>query len=215
MTLTEYALFAFSSLFVIVDPVAAVPAFVAMTSRDTVAQRLRMARVACLVMVGLLTGFALVGQSLLHLLGITLPAIQVAGALVLLLVALDMLRAQRSAVQETAEETAAGSSKEDIAITPLAVPMLAGPAAISTVILLEAQAATWAHRGMLLACLALVGLASYVIFALGATGAKWLSPIADRIITRLMGLLLAALAVQFIFNGLKGEEGLLKQLMGN
>jgi multiple antibiotic resistance protein len=215
MTLTEYALFAFSSLFVIVDPVAAVPAFVAMTSRDTVAQRLRMARVACLVMVGLLTGFALVGQSLLHLLGITLPAIQVAGALVLLLVALDMLRAQRSAVQETAEETAAGSRKEDIAITPLAVPMLAGPAAISTVILLEAQATTWAHRGILLACLVLVGLASYTIFALGATGAKWLSPIADRIITRLMGLLLAALAVQFIFNGLKGEEGLLKQLTGH
>jgi multiple antibiotic resistance protein len=209
MTLTEYALFAFSSLFVIVDPVAAVPAFVAMTSRDTVAQRLRMARVACLVMVGLLTGFALVGQWLFKLLGITLPAIQVAGALVLLLVALDMLRAQRSAVQETAEETAAGSSKDDIAITPLAVPMLAGPAAISTVILLEAQAATWAHRGMLLACLALVGLASYIIFALGATGAKWLSPIADRIITRLMGLLLAALAVQFLFNGLKGEGGLL------
>lgn len=209
MTLTEYALFAFSSLFVIVDPVAAVPAFVAMTSHDTVAQRLRMARVACLVMVGLLTGFALVGQTLFNLLGITLPAIQVAGALILLLVALDMLRAQRSAVQETAEETAAGSSKEDIAITPLAVPMLAGPAAISTVILLEAQAATWAHRGMLLACLVLVGLASYIIFALGATGAKWLSPIADRIITRLMGLLLAALAVQFLFNGLKGEGGLL------
>ena len=209
MTLSEYALFAFSSLFVIVDPVAAVPAFVAMTSHDTVAQRLRMARVACLAMVGLLTGFALVGQTLFNLLGITLPAIQVAGALVLLLVALDMLRAQRSAVQETAEETAAGSSKEDIAITPLAVPMLAGPAAISTVILLEAQAATWAHRGMLLACLVLVGLASYIIFALGATGAKWLSPIADRIITRLMGLLLAALAVQFLFNGLKGEGGLL------
>ena len=209
MTLTEYALFAFSSLFVIVDPVAAVPAFVAMTSHDTVAQRLRMARVACLAMVGLLTGFALVGQTLFNLLGITLPAIQVAGALVLLLVALDMLRAQRSAVQETAEETAAGSRKEDIAITPLAVPMLAGPAAISTVILLEAQAATWAHRGMLLACLVLVGLASYIIFALGATGAKWLSPIADRIITRLMGLLLAALAVQFLFNGLKGEGGLL------
>jgi len=209
MTLTEYALFTFSSLFVIVDPIAAVPAFVAMTSRDTVAQRLRMARVACLVMVGLLTGFALVGQTLFNLLGITLPAIQVAGALVLLLVALDMLRAQRSAVQETAEETAAGSSKDDIAITPLAVPMLAGPAAISTVILLEAQAATWAHRGMLLACLALVGLASYIILALGATGAKWLSPIADRIIARLMGLLLAALAVQFLFNGLKGEGGLL------
>lgn len=208
MTLTEYALLAFSSLFVIVDPIATVPAFIAMTARDTVAHRLRMARMACLVMVGVLAGFALVGKSLFTLLGITLPAIQVAGALVLLLVALDMLRAQRSAVQETAEETAAGTGKDDIAITPLAIPMLAGPAAISTVILLEAQAASWSQRGVLLACLVGVGLASYMTLAVGATGAKWLSPIAEKIITRLMGLLLAALAVQFLFNGLKGEGGL-------
>jgi multiple antibiotic resistance protein len=208
MTLTEYALLAFSSLFVIVDPIATVPAFIAMTARDTVAHRLRMARMACLVMVGVLAGFALVGKSLFTLLGITLPAIQVAGALVLLLVALDMLRAQRSAVQETAEETAAGTGKDDIAITPLAIPMLAGPAAISTVILLEAQAASWSQRGVLLACLVGVGLASYITLAVGATGAKWLSPIAGKIITRLMGLLLAALAVQFLFNGLKGEGGL-------
>ncbi len=72
-------------------------------------------------------------------------------------------------------------------------------------ILLEAQAATWTQRGLLLACLVAVGLASYVTLALGATGAKWLSPIAEKVITRLMGLLLAALAVQFLFNGLKGE----------
>lgn len=205
----EFALLAFSSLFVIVDPIAAVPAFLAMTARDTIEQRLRMARTACVTMVGILAGFAFVGQSLLTLLGISLPAIQVAGALVLLLVALDMLRAQRSPVQETAEETAAGSNKDDIAITPLAVPMLAGPAAISTVILLEAQTATWVQRGILLACLAAVGLASYVIFALGARGAKWLNPIAEKIMTRLMGLLLAALAIQFLFNGLKSEGGLL------
>ncbi|MBD0316199.1 MAG: NAAT family transporter [Nitrospiraceae bacterium] len=206
MTLAEYALFAFSSLFVIVDPIATVPAFVAMTVRYSLSQRLHMARVACLVMVGVLAGFALVGQSLFNLLGITLPAIQVAGALVLLLVALDMLRAQRSAVQETAEETAAGTSKADIAITPLAIPMLAGPAAISTVILLDAQARNWTQRGVLIACLVAVGLASYVTLALGATGAKWLSPIAEKIITRLMGLLLAALAIQFLFNGLKGAS---------
>ena len=208
MTLTEYALFAFSSLFVIVDPIATVPAFVAMTARSSITERLRMAKVACMVMVGVLAGFALVGQSLFNLLGITLPAIQVAGALVLLLVALDMLRAQRSAVQETAEETAAGTTKDDIAITPLAIPMLAGPAAISTVILLDAQTRTLAERGMLLACLVAVGLASYVTLALGATGAKWLTPIAEKIITRLMGLLLAALAIQFLFNGLKGAGGL-------
>ena len=211
MHLTEYALLAFSSLFVIVDPIATVPAFLAMTARDTVPQRLRMARVACLVMVGVLAGFALVGQSLFNVLGITLPAVQVAGALVLLLVALDMLRAQRSPVMETAAETAEGRAKDDIAITPLAIPMLAGPAAISTVILLDAQATSWAQRGLLLACLVVVGLASYIILALGAKGARWLTPMAEKIVTRLMGLLLAALAVQFLFNGLKGEGGLLPQ----
>jgi multiple antibiotic resistance protein len=167
-----------------------------------------MARVACLVAVTILGGFALTGQWLFSLLGITLAALQVAGALVLLLVALDMLRAQRSPVQETAAETAEGAAKDDIAITPLAVPMLAGPAAISTTILLDAQATSWLYRGILLACVGLVGLASYGILALGASGAKWMSPLAEKIITRLMGLLLAALAIQFLFNGLKGEGGL-------
>lgn len=207
--LTEYALFAFGSLFVIVDPIAAVPAFIAMTAQDTVAQRLRMARVACLVAMGILAGFALLGQALFKILGVTLPAFQVAGALVLLLVALDMLRAQRSAVQETAEETAEGATKEDVAITPLAMPMLAGPGAISTVILLEAQTKTWAQRAVLLACLTAVGLASYITLALAGRGARWLSPIAERIITRLMGLILAAVAIQFMFNALKAEGGLL------
>jgi multiple antibiotic resistance protein len=208
MTSIEYAVLAFSSLFVIVDPIATVPAFLAMTARYTLGQRLRMARVACLVAVLILSGFALTGQWLFSLLGISLAAVQVAGALVLLLVALDMLRAQRSPVQETAAETAEGAAKEDIAITPLAVPMLAGPAAISTTILLDAQAPSWLYRGILLSCVGLVGLASYGILALGASGAKWMSPLAEKIITRLMGLLLAALAVQFLFNGLKGEGGL-------
>ena len=208
MTPIEYGVLAFSSLFVIVDPIATVPAFLAMTSRYTLAQRLRMARVACLVAFMILSGFAIAGQWLFSLLGISLAAVQVAGALVLLLVALDMLRAQRSPVQETAAETAEGAAKDDIAITPLAVPMLAGHAAISTIILLDAQASSWLYRGILLACVGLVGLASYGILALGTSGAKWMSPLAEKIITRLMGLLLAALAVQFLFNGLKGEGGL-------
>ncbi|HXF93589.1 MAG TPA: MarC family protein [Nitrospiraceae bacterium] len=209
MTLVEYALFAFSSLFVIVDPIAAVPAFLAMTARDSPAERLRTARVACTVAVGLLAGFAFIGQRLFTLLGVTLPAFQVAGALVLLLVALDMLRAQRSAVQETEVERAAGRDKDDIAVTPLAMPMLAGPGAISTVILLESQARNWSQRAVLLGCLMLVGVTSYATLALAGTGARRLSPIAERIITRLMGLILAAVAVQFMFNALKHEGGLL------
>ena len=205
----EYALLALGSLFAIVDPIATVPAFLAMTARLSVTERIRTARVACLTAVGLLTGFTLLGQLLFKILGVTLPAFQVAGGLVLLLVALDMLKAQRSAVQETAEETAEGAEKDDIAITPLAMPMLAGPGAISTVILLDAQATDWLQRSILLACLSLVGLASYIILALAGRGARWLSPIALKIITRLMGLVLAAVAIQFIFNALKGPGGLL------
>jgi multiple antibiotic resistance protein len=205
----EYALFSFGSLFVIVDPIAAVPAFLAMTARDSVSQRLHIARVACLAAVGFLGTFALIGQTLFKVMGITLPALQIAGALILLLIALDMLRAQRSAVQETAEETAAGADKADVAITPLAMPMLAGPGAISTIILLDAQTQGLGQRMVLLACLVAVGLASYITFALASHGARWLSPIAEKIITRFMGLLLAALAVQFMINALKAEGGLL------
>lgn len=208
MRAVEYALFAFGSLFVIVDPIAAVPAFLAMTAHNSVAERLRTARIACAVAVGFLAGFAVAGQTLFRYLGVTLPAFQVAGALVLLLVALDMLRAQRSPVHETAEETAAGAGKEDVAITPLAIPMLAGPGAISTVVLLEAQATGWGQRALLLACLTAVGAASYLTLALAGRSARWLGPIAERIITRLMGLLLAAVAVQFMFNALKAEGGL-------
>src|SRR5262249_46094451 len=168
MTLTEYAVLAFSSLFVIVDPIATVPAFLAMTTKDTT-QRLRMARVACLVAICILASFSLFGRWLFSLLGITLAAVQVAGALVLLLVSLDMLRAQRSPVQETAEETAEGATKDDIAITPLAVPMLAGPGAILTVILLAAQAASWAYPAVVLSCVALGGLGKHAILGPCAT----------------------------------------------
>src|SRR5262249_46312436 len=97
----------------------------------------------------------------------------------------------------------AGAAKEDIAITPLAVPMLAGPGAISTVILLHSKAAEdWPKRLSLLGCIVAIALVTYVIFALSARGAKWLSPIALRLTTRIMGLLLAAIAMQFLINAL-------------
>jgi len=200
VSLLAFTFMAFSSLFVIVDPIAAIPAFLAMTARDTPEQRVRMARLACLVAAGVLLVFALVGKWIFQYLGITLPAFQMAASLVLLLVALDMIRAQRSRVQETAEETTAGTEKEDIAITPLAIPMLAGPGAISTAVLLHNQARGWEQSAALYVCIVAVCAASYVILRLSARGARWLSPIALRITTRIMGLLLAALAFQFLIN---------------
>lgn len=128
----------------------------------------------------------------------------------MLRIALDMLHAKRSAAQETQEETEAGASKDDIAITPLGVPMLAGPGAISTSLILMSQAQTWEQRGILIITIAIVGLASYLILRISAHGARWLSPLVLRLFTRLMGLLLAAIAVQFTLKGLR-DAGLFGQ----
>lgn len=203
MTLLEYILLAASSLFVIIDPLAVVPAFLAMTPHDTPEQRTKMARLACLVMAGVLVVFAAAGKWIFKFLGITMPAFQLAASIVLLLVALDMLRAQRSRVQETSEETAAGTAKTDIAVTPLAIPMLAGPGAISTAILLHNQAAKISHEIALYVCILVVSFASYLILRISARGARWLSPIAMNITVRIMGLLLAAVAIQFMLNAVK------------
>ena len=202
MSLSEYILLAFGSLFVIVDPLAAVPAFLAMTPTDTPEQRIKMARLACCVAAGVLLAFAIAGKWIFKFLGITMPAFQLAASIVLLLVALDMLRAQRSRVQETSEETAAGVEKNDIAITPLAIPMLAGPGAISTAIMLHNQAANLAQRVALYLCIVAVSVASYLILRISARGARWLSPIAMNITVRIMGLLLAAVAIQFMLKAL-------------
>lgn len=203
MNIIEFTLLAFSSLFVILDPIAVIPAFLAMTPNDTPEQRTRMARVACCTAGGVLAVFAITGKWIFSLLGITIPAFQMAGSIVLLLVALDMLRATRSRVHETDEEKNAAASKDDIAITPLAVPMLAGPGAISTAILLHNRAENLGQQMMLLVCIAGVAVASYYIFALSARGAKWLNPIALKLTERLMGLLLAAIAMQFLVNALR------------
>jgi len=190
-------------MFVIVNPIAAVPAFIAMTANDSVASRLRMARLACIVAAGVLMLFAISGTWIFALLGITLPAFQVAGSLLMLTIALDMLHAKRSPAQETREETEAGISKDDIAITPLGVPMLAGPGAISSSLILMSQAQTWEQKIALIVSIAIVGLTSYLILRISAQGARILNPLALKLITRLMGLLLAAIAVQFALKGLQ------------
>ncbi|PTY08672.1 antibiotic resistance protein MarC [Opitutaceae bacterium EW11] len=202
MGLLEYTVFAFSSLFVIVDPVGLVPVFIAMTPTDSHAARVRMARIACLVAAGVLMIFAAAGNWIFRVMGITLPAFQLAGSVLLLRIALDMLYAKRSGAQQTEEEVEAGAAKDDIAIAPLGVPMLAGPGAISSSLILLNQAKGPVQTGMLFACILAVCLATYVILIIGARATHRLSPLAVKLVTRLMGLLLAAVAVQFAFDAL-------------
>lgn len=203
MSLLEYILLAASSLFVIVDPLATAPAFLAMTPNDSPEQRLRTARVACFTTAAVLLMFAVAGTAVFKVFGITMAAFQMAASIVLLLISLDMLRAQRSRVQETREEKTAGIDKTDIAITPLAIPMLAGPGAISTTILLQNEAKTIPQHVALYVCIVAVALASYLVFRVVVRGARWLNPIVMSIAIRVMGLLLAAVAVQFMLNAIK------------
>jgi multiple antibiotic resistance protein len=199
----EYSFLTFGSLFAIVDPFAAIPTFLAMTARDTPEQRRRMARTACATCAGVMSVFALLGPSIFRLFGITLPAFQIAGGLVLLLSSLDMIRAQKSAMRETPEEFAEGMGKDDIAITPLAVPLLAGPGAITTSIVLAGRAASLPQKAIFYVLISLVALLSYWVLTLAADSAKKFSPTILNIITRLMGLLLAAIGVQLILSALK------------
>jgi multiple antibiotic resistance protein len=211
MKLSEYSLLALCSLFVILDPIAVVPAFIAMTPQDSAAVKLRMARLACCVAAGVLMIFAAAGPVIFKVMGITLPAFQMAGSILLLRIALDMLYAKRSPAKETDEEVAAGAAKDDIAITPLGVPMLAGPGSISTALILLNQASGVYQVLALFASIVVVCFASYWVFWLAVRGAHYLNPLALKLVTRLFGLLLAAVAVQFIVNAVVEQFPSLKK----
>lgn len=203
MEILNFALMSAGSLFAIINPLAAVPTFFAMTPENTEAERLKMARTACITATLVLILFAATGNALFRVFGITIAAFQMAGGLLLLLVSLDNLRAKRSGVQETEEEKAEGAAKPDVSITPLAIPMLSGPGAITTAILLESRAKNLVYEGVLLILFLLVGLACYMIFRVSIKKASKVNPILMNITTRLMGLILAATAVQFMIDGAK------------
>lgn len=200
--LLDFAILSFTSLFVIVDPVGLIPTFLAMTRQNTISERVRMAHLASLITFGILIMSFFFGQRLLSTFGITLPAFEIAGGIVLLLVALDMLQARRTALKETQEETAEGIDKHDVAVTPLAIPMLAGPGAITAVILLANKVETFSQYVILAGNIALVSLLTFLILWTVASRSKMLSGIALKIMGRLMGLILAAIAIQFILNGI-------------
>jgi len=203
MSTSEFLLLALSSLFVIMDPIGLIPVFLAMTPKDTLAERARTAKLASTLAALVLIGFALLGKWVFKLLGITLPAFQMAGCVVILLIALDMLRAERSTVRETKAETDAGRDKDDIAITPLGVPMLAGPGAISTIVLLQSRATGWEQQLCLYLAIVTVCFVNYLVLRWSAREAKRLSPLVMKVVQRLMGLLLAAIAFQFMINAIE------------
>lgn len=205
----EFALLALTSIFFLVDPFAVIPLFLAVTSDVPVVERIRIARKAALTCAIVLCGFALAGSLIFKLFGITLPAFKIAGGIILLQIGVDMLQAKQSGQRSTPEETQEGSAKEDASIIPLGMPMLAGPGAISTVMVLIGESHTMWRRGVVYASILVTSFAAFLVLAGAGRVRRYMGETGIRILMRLMGLLLVALAVQFIANGLI-DFGLLK-----
>ena len=202
VALLQFSLIAFTSVFVLVDPIAAVPTFLAMTGGSSRARRRHMAvRAAWTCFLVLLT-FSLAGTFIFKLFGITLAAFKIAGGLVLGLIGLDMLKAKRSPTKETPGETEEGAEKEDVGIIPLGIPMLAGPGSISSVMVLMGQNTDWPHAIVVVCAIAAAAAVSFVVLSAADRVSSYLHETGIRILTRMMGLLLTAIAVQFILNGL-------------
>jgi len=190
---------AFVTLFVIIDPVGLVPLFIALTLGMDMRRRLAIGLRACLLAALLLTLFGLAGESILSAIGITMPAFQIAGGILLFLTALDMLFERR-----TQRRSGHAAQVADPSVFPLAMPLIAGPGAMASMVLLVGQTSDWtgvlAVHGVMLAVLVIV-MALFVVAtplerALGVTG--------TMVVTRLLGMLLAALSVQFVLNGARG-----------
>jgi multiple antibiotic resistance protein len=207
----KYAFVALSSVFFLVDPFAAVPSFLAITNDATHVERQNIARKASLTCFFVLAGFAFVGRYIFRALGITLPAFEIAGGVILLLTGLEMLRAQRITTNETPGETQEGVEKEDASIIPLGIPILAGPGAISTVMVLVAQTRHPWQQVVVFAAIAISAFASYLVLAAGDAVRRVLGETGIRVLMRIMGLLLTALAVQFVLSGLQAS-GVLQPL---
>jgi multiple antibiotic resistance protein len=200
-TLLHFALLAFSSLFSIVNPVSTAPLFLTMTEGDPPDKRQRMAWRASVTAWTTLTLFALLGEAVLQLFSITIGAFRIAGGALLFSIGMDMIRVQQPREKQTPEEIYEGAERDDVAIIPLAIPMLSGPGAISTVIVLGQHAHTWGRMLLLLAVIAVTCMASYLILRSSQYVTRLLGQTGLRIASRLMGLLLTVTAVQFILNG--------------
>ena len=200
-SLTEYLRFVVT-LTAVVDPFLAVPFFLAFTSTYSAEDRGRLARVIALTVFFVLASAAFLGEALLHLIGASLPAFRVGGGLVLLLMALAMLNAQAGGVRQSQAEAHEFETGDVSGVVPLAVPLLAGPGAISTAII-AAERGGLAHQFAVIGCIAIVCLVSWAVLARAHAIATRLSLTGLNVATRILGLLLAAMAVQTMADGLK------------
>jgi multiple antibiotic resistance protein len=198
---TAFLIAGFVTLFVIMDPIGLAPIFVALTQGMSPEKRRAIAIRACVTSGLLLSLFAIFGEAVLGFVGISMPAFRIAGGILLFLTALDMLFQRRTKRREDQAEEE--DHADDPSIFPLAIPLIAGPGSIATVILLAGQQPGFGGLSMVLAIMLVVLLISMALFLSAGLLERALGKTAINVITRLLGMLLAALSVQFVLDGLK------------
>ncbi len=191
------------SLLAIVNPLGAVPVFIGLTSGISSGQRRRIARISAISIAVILVFSVWIGEPFLHLFGISINAFRVAGGLLILLMGIAMLHGQISGAKHTAAEAAEAKDKESIAIVPLAIPLMAGPGAISLVIMDAHHALNYGNKFLLSGCVAVVSLLVWCALRLAGSLSRRLGNTGINIATRVMGLILASVGVEFITSGLR------------
>jgi len=200
MESTDY-LKLFLGLVSIVNPIGTIPVFLSLTQERDRAERRSIARQTSAAVL-IILGIALLGgEAVLQFFGISIPSFRCAGGILVFLMALSMLRAEPSGLRHTAEENLESSQKDSIAVVPLAMPMLAGPGAISTVIVYAHASSTWPQKGFMALAIAGTALVTYVALRFAPFIERLLGQTGMNIVTRVMGLILAALAVELMAGG--------------
>ena len=200
----DYFITAFATLFVTIDPIGMAPIYLAVTAGIDAKIRRSIALRACVIAVILLIMFALAGNAVLELLGISLPAFRVAGGLLLFWTAFEMVfekRQQRKSA--TAERALDDAAAHDLAVFPLAIPLISGPGSISASVLIASHANDYTQLAGFLGLIVVTVLMVYVVFVIADRIDRYITQTARAVLTRLLGVLLAALAVQFIADGVK------------
>lgn len=192
---------AFVTLFVVIDPIGLTPVFIALTPGMTVQQRQAIAVRATVIAAGLLFLFAFLGEQVLGFIGISMPAFRIAGGILLFLTALDMLFERRT---KRREDKADVDDVPDPSVFPIAIPLIAGPGAIASIILLVGQADGAVGMASVLSVMVAVLVIVFVLFLSASLIERALGKTGIVVVTRLLGMLLAALSVQFVLDGIRG-----------
>ncbi len=190
------------ALLAILNPIGAIPIFIALTSDEDPQQQLATAKLTSRAVAIVLLISAFLGEYILQFFGISIAAFQVAGGMVLMLLAFNMLQAKPSRYRHTPEETAEGMNKEAVAVVPLAIPLMAGPGTMITVIIAHHKNVSWLASGLLIVDILVIAGVAYAALRLAQPLSRRLGVTGINITTRIFGLVLAAIAVTFIANGL-------------